>query len=100
MGIILSRFPKVKQIAPVFTLIIPFGALGALAGGVGFSYLAIEHDNSLVFLGFLGGIIIGGIVGLFVGTIFASIWWFCMKKTAKRDAVINADKSANTEQRG
>ena len=85
LGVVLSRFPKAKPFAPVFILIIPCVAIGALSGGAGIGYLAIQHDENLTFLGPLGGIIIGGVVGLLVGTGLAVIWC-SRRKQAQKDA--------------
>ncbi|HMK76187.1 MAG TPA: hypothetical protein VK568_08410 [Thermodesulfobacteriota bacterium] len=91
VGVLLSRFPKAKPIAPVFVSIIPAGAIGALAGGVGIGYIAVRYDEHLVFLGPLGGIIIGGLIGLIVGTGLAGTWWY-RRKRAQQNSPANAEK--------
>ena len=80
MGVVLSRFPKAKAIAPIFFIAVPASAIGALAGGIGIGYLAIRYNEHLIFLGPMGGIIIGGVVGLTVGTGVAGIWWLRRSK--------------------
>jgi hypothetical protein len=91
LGIVLSCFPRAKPVAPVFLLIIPSVAIGALFGGVGIGYFAVQHDEHLIFLGPLGGIVIGGIVGFLLGLGLAIIWWFRRKKV-QRDTPQDEDK--------
>jgi len=91
VGVILSRFPKAKAIAPVFLTIIPAGAIGALAGGVGIGYLAVRHNEHLILLGPLGGTIIGGVVGLTLGTGLAGAWWHRRNKT-QQNTPANAER--------
>jgi hypothetical protein len=91
VGIVVSRTGGGKPFAPIFLLMIPSAAIGALSGGVAMGCWAVQHNDNLILLGPLGGIVIGGAIGLLAGTTLAAIWWLC-KKTPRQVQAPGADK--------
>ena len=83
-GGLLSCAKRTRILVPIFFLIIPATVLGSLAGGVIVGYIAIRANENLVFLGPLGGLIIGGVVGLSLGLAGAAFWWWRVLRAAKR----------------
>ena len=81
LGGMLAATKRARIMAPVFLVVVPASAVGALAGGVLVGYFAVQANDNLVFLGPLGGLIIGGAAGLSVGTAGALFcWWRISRK--------------------
>lgn len=93
IGVVLSRLPRAKLFAPIFLLIIPSAAVGALTGGIVIGYFAVQYDDHLIFLGPLGGSMIGAGIGLIVGATLATIWWL-RRKTRQQLPSGHADEPA------
>ena len=74
----------VRVLVPVFFLIVPATILGSLAGGVIVGYFSIRTNENLVFLGPVGGLLAGGLAGLFLGLAGALIWWVRIAHATKR----------------
>jgi hypothetical protein len=75
LGGMLSTSKVAKWLAPIFFIVVPMAAMGALAGGVLIGYLAVSADERLILIGPVGGLITGGASGLSVGTVIALLWW-------------------------
>ena len=68
----------------VALLVVPAAVLGSLAGGVFVGYSAFKYDENLVFLGPLGGLVLGGIAGGALGLLGAMLWWWLAARRASR----------------
>ena len=79
VGGVLNTFPKTRTISPIFTTIIPATAIASLSGGYIIGYIAIEHNNNLVFYGPLSGMIFGGVLGFIIGSVISGLWWYHRK---------------------
>ena len=72
-----------RLIAPVFLVVVPASAVGALVGGVLVGYFAARANDSLVFAGSFGGLVLGGAAGLSAGTAGALFWWWRLSRGRK-----------------
>jgi hypothetical protein len=81
-GVFLST-KRARALAPIFLLIVPATITGALAGGVIVGYFSIRANESLLFLGPVGGLLSGGAAGLLLGLAGALIWWLRMARAAR-----------------
>jgi hypothetical protein len=84
LGGLLLIFKPVRVLAPLFLLVVPAAVLGSLAGGVFVGYSAFKYDENLVFLGPLGGLVLGGIAGGALGLLGAMLWWWLAARRASR----------------
>lgn len=75
---------RARVLVPIFFLIVPATILSSLAGGVIVGYFSIRANENLVFLGPVGGLLAGGVAGLFLGLAGALIWWVRIARAAKR----------------
>jgi hypothetical protein len=75
---------RARIFVPIFFLILPATILGSLAGGVILGYFAVQDNENLIFLGPLGGLIFGGVVGLSLGLLGALFWWWWISRAGKR----------------
>ena len=76
LGGMLAATERARILAPVFLIVVPSTAIGALVGGILVGYLAVEANESAIFLGPLAGLIAGGAAGLSIGTAAALFWWW------------------------
>jgi hypothetical protein len=84
----LLLYAKRAQIfVPIFFLIVPAMILGSLAGGIIVGYFAVRANENLIFLGPLGGLIIGGALGVSLGLIGAIFWWRRISRAAQAAVV-------------
>jgi hypothetical protein len=83
LGGMLSATKRARVFAPLFLLVIPGTAAGALAGGMFIGYWAIKANENLIFLGPLGGLVVGGAGGLGLGLAGALVWWWRMSRSAQ-----------------
>src|SRR5215216_3436680 len=72
-GGILLTTKRARVLVPVFFLIVPATLLGSLAGGVIIGYYSVRANENLIFLGPVGGLVAGGVVGLLLGLVGASL---------------------------
>jgi len=83
LGTVLTRSERGKRIAPLFLIVLPTSVIGAVVGGIGLGYLAYSLNESLIFLGPLGGVLLGGGVGLVLGAIVAVFWSTKVRKVSR-----------------
>ncbi|HME89115.1 MAG TPA: hypothetical protein VKE30_07900 [Chthoniobacterales bacterium] len=65
---------------PIFFVLIPSAVVSAVLGAVAVGYFAVRANENLIFLGPLGGLIVGAVVGLAVGLTGALFWWWRMSR--------------------
>jgi hypothetical protein len=75
VGGMLSTYPRARAFVPLFLIVIPATAIGALFGGLAVGILSVRVDDALVLLGPLFGLILGGAAGLAVGLVLALVQW-------------------------
>jgi hypothetical protein len=85
-GGILMATSRARFLVPVFFVLIPCTMVSTLLGGMIVGYFAVRANENLIFLGPLGGLILGGIIGLAVGLIGAVFWWWRMSRQIQRSA--------------
>jgi hypothetical protein len=73
-GALLSRTRLPRVLTAIFLFAIPAGALGAAVGVIGIGYLAVQRNENLIFLGPLGGLVVGGVAGLLGGAGAGALW--------------------------
>jgi hypothetical protein len=81
-GGILLATKRARVLVPVFFLIVPATLIGSLAGAVIIGFYSVRANESLIFLGPVGGLVIGGIAGLLLGLGGALLWWLRMSRAA------------------
>ena len=79
-GGILVATSRARVLVPIFFVLIPVTVVTTLLGGVTVGYFAVRADEHLIFLGPLGGLIVGGVVGVAVGLTGALVWWRRMSR--------------------
>jgi len=85
LGGMLAASKRARLVAPVFLVVVPASAIGALAGGVLVGYYSVKANDNLALLGPVGGLIAGGAAGLSVGTAGALFWWWRISRGARAD---------------
>ena len=82
IGVAAASFKQTKFIAPIFLLILPLAALGALAGCLGLGGYLIRHVNeNLVLWGPAAGLFVGACAGGLLGlALSAGIWWRAFRR--------------------
>jgi hypothetical protein len=85
-GSILLATSRARVLIPIFFVLIPVTVVSTLLGGVTVGYVAVRVDENFIFLGPLGGLIIGGVVGVAVGLAGALFWWWRMSRRAQTPA--------------
>ncbi|MGI8966855.1 MAG: hypothetical protein ACR2H1_12320 [Limisphaerales bacterium] len=75
---------RARVLVPIFFLIVPATVLGSLAGSVIVGYFAIRSNENLIFLGPLGGLVVGGIIGFLLGLVGVAFWWGRIAGTSKQ----------------
>jgi hypothetical protein len=80
-GVGLACVRQTRFLAPVFLLIIPLTALGAVGGAFGIGACLIRLNGDLLFWGPALGLVVGSIIGSATGSFFAAIiWWRAYRK--------------------
>jgi hypothetical protein len=75
LGGLLLNVKWAQVFLPIFFVIIPTWVVGSIAGAVIIGQVAVQSNPSLIFLGPLGGLVLGGAAGLLLGTLGAVFWW-------------------------
>ena len=81
-GGILLTTARARVLVPIFFVLVPVTVVGALVGGATVGYFSVRANENLIFLGPLGGLILGGITGLAVGLAGALFWWSRISRPA------------------
>jgi hypothetical protein len=79
-GGVLLATARARVLVPIFFVIVPNTVVGALVGGVTVGYFLVRSNENLIFLGPLGGLVIGTIIGFTVGIAGALFWWWRMSR--------------------
>jgi len=79
-GGILVATSRARVLVPIFFVLVPSTVISSLLGGVTVGYFAVRANENLIFLGPLGGLILGGVTGLSVGLAGALFWWWRMSR--------------------
>ena|SRR3569623_1512226 len=82
LGGVVVTTKRTRFLIPVFFLLVPATVLGAVAGAIIVGYFAVKANDSLIFLGPLGGLVAGGIGGMLLGAFGALFWWRRMSRRA------------------
>jgi hypothetical protein len=85
-GGILVATSRARVLVPIFFVLIPSTVVSTLLGGVAVGYFAVRANENLIFLGPLGGLLLGGVTGLSVGLVGALLWWWRMSHRAQTPA--------------
>ena len=94
LGGVLASTKRTRFLVPVFFLLVPATVLGAVAGAVVVGYFAVKANDSLIFLGPLGGLVAGGIGGLLLGLVGALLWWRRMSRLVTVSSESNDEPTA------
>jgi hypothetical protein len=86
LGGMLSASKMARLLAPIFLVVIPASAVGALTGGILVGYFAVKSNGDYVFVGTLGGLFAGGAAGLSVGTAVALFWYWRISLKNRKEA--------------
>src|SRR5947207_7532428 len=81
-GGILVATSRARFLAPIFFVLIPSMVITTLLGGVIVGYFAVRTNENLIFLGPIGGLVLGGLIGLSVGLAGALFWWWRISRRA------------------
>jgi hypothetical protein len=92
-GGILLTTKRARVLVPVFFLIVPATLLGSLAGGVLIGYFSVRANENLIFLGPVGGLIVGGVAGLLLGLGGALLWWRRMSRAAPANRKVTDEQT-------
>jgi hypothetical protein len=76
LGALLAGFAKTRPIAPILVAIVPLTMVGALSGGLGLGYLALQLNDSAVVIGAGAGLLLGAAAGFGLGVLAAALWWW------------------------
>ena len=79
-GGILVATSRARVLVPIFFVLIPATVVSAVLGGVTVGYFAVRSNDNFIFLGPLGGLLLGGVTGLAVGLAGALFWWWRMSR--------------------
>ncbi len=79
-GGILVATSRARVLVPIFFVLVPSTVISSLLGGVTVGYFAVRANENLIFLGPLGGLILGAVTGLSVGLAGALFWWWRMSR--------------------
>jgi len=85
LGGMLAASKRARLLAPVFLVVVPASAVGALIGGALVGYFAVQANSALIFLGPVGGLLAGGAAGLSVGTAGALVWWWRISRRNRQE---------------
>ena len=81
IGVGTVSFKQTRVVAPIFLLIIPLAALGALAGCFGLGAYLVKLNDNLLFWGPVLGLFVGGCAGGLLGVAVSSIiWWRAFRR--------------------
>lgn len=93
-GAILATTRRARVLVPVFVFLVPATILGAVAGAIIVGYFAVKMNDSLIFLGPLGGLVAGGIGGVSLGSAAALYWWWRLSRSVTVSSPSNEHPTA------